>query len=268
MATYAIGDIQGCCSTLEHLLKRIDFRPGQDRLWFAGDLVNRGPDSAGVLRLVRALGDAAVTVLGNHDLRLLAIYHGVRRGRPKDTLDALLAADDAASLMTWLQQQPLVHRAGTHTLLHAGVVPQWTSDEAHTLSLEVQDALRGAGARTFLAAMNDPQNVDLWSPALSGSARLVFICKVLTYLRVCAPDGRVFLDFTGEPQDAPAPYVPWFIVPTRKSRDSTIVCGHWSALGLHLRDNVRALDTGCVWGKVLTAYRLDDGCVFQEPAAP
>jgi len=265
MATYAIGDIQGCRNTLARLLRRIDFQPGIDKAWFTGDLVNRGPDSLGTLRLVRDLGHSAVVVLGNHDLRLLAIYHGVRRGRPQDTLDALLQAHDVQDLMAWLQAQPLVHRQGSHTMLHAGLIPQWSCEEAQVLAQEVQAAL-AADPKPFLATLSDPRNANRWNPTLWGQARLVFIAKVLTYLRVCARDGEVFLDFTGEPSTTPAPYMPWYKIPARKSRDSTIVCGHWSALGLHLRDGIRALDTGAVWGRMLTAFRLEDGCVFQEPA--
>jgi bis(5'-nucleosyl)-tetraphosphatase (symmetrical) len=276
MATYAIGDVQGCFGILEKLLRRIEFAPGQDRLWFAGDLVNRGPDSLGVVRFVRSLGEHAVTVLGNHDLRLLAIFHRVREGRPQDTLETLIAAHDAPELMTWLAQRPLVHREGPHTMLHAGLVPSWTSDDARTYAQEVEAVLCDPAAmKPFLAAMSLPperagarvlKDADRWDDALTGMPRLTFISKVLTYLRVCDTDGRVFLDFTGEPAQAPAPFMPWFKVPGRKSCDTTVVCGHWSALGLHLRDNIRALDTGAVWGRGLTAYRLDDGSIFTEPA--
>ena len=266
MATYAIGDIQGCFAPLQRLLQRIQFNPQQDRLWLAGDLVNRGPDSLGVLRWAQGLGDRVRLVLGNHDLRLLSIARGLRSARPNDTLDAVLSAPDCDSLMDWLQAQPLLLVGQEHAMVHAGIPPMWSVAEAMALSEEVGAELRGSTGNALLAHLS-VEVPNSWS-AVRGLDRSVFIMKALTYMRVCHSDGTLHLDFTGPPSAAPAGTLPWYAIPQRKSRDTRIVCGHWSALGLHTENNIRALDTGCVWGAQLTAYRLDDGALFSEPAAP
>jgi bis(5'-nucleosyl)-tetraphosphatase (symmetrical) len=267
MSRYAIGDIQGCHQTLMRLLSRIAFDPSRDHLWLAGDLVNRGPGSLEVLRWVYAHRDAVTVVLGNHDLRCLSIFHGVKAARPSDTLQALLDAPDARTLLDWLQRQPLLHVDGEHALVHAGIVPTWSVAEARALAAEVEHALAGPQARAFLAHLSN-ETVDTWAPTLTGLDRLIFITKALTYMRICRANGQLLLDYTAPPEKAPPGYLPWFAVPERLSRTHTVVCGHWSALGLHLADGIRALDTGAVWGGLLTAYRLDDGAVFQESAAP
>jgi bis(5'-nucleosyl)-tetraphosphatase (symmetrical) len=266
MSRYAIGDLQGCHQTLMRLLARIAFDPAHDRLWLAGDLVNRGPGSLEVLRWAYAHRHVVTAVLGNHDLRCLSIAHGVKKARPSDTLQPLLAAPDAPTLLAWLGCQPLMHVEGEHALLHAGIVPTWSVAEAAALAGEVQAALAGPAAKAFLAHLSH-ETVDTWSPALVGLDRLIFITKALTYMRICQPDGRLLLDFAAPPEKAPPGFMPWYAVPNRRSLSHTIICGHWSALGLHLEHNIRALDTGCVWGGHLTAYRLEDGAVFQEPAA-
>ncbi|HET6344384.1 MAG TPA: symmetrical bis(5'-nucleosyl)-tetraphosphatase [Myxococcota bacterium] len=266
MSCYAIGDLQGCHLTLMRLLARISFDPTRDRLWLAGDLVNRGPDSLAVLRWAFAHRHAVTAVLGNHDLRCLSIAYKVKEARPSDTLGPLLAAPDAPALLGWLQALPLMHVEGAHALVHAGMVPTWSVAEAAALAGEVQAALAGPQAKAFLAHLSQ-ETVDTWTPSLTGLDRLIFITKAFTYMRICQPDGRLLLDFAAPPQKAPPGFLPWYAVPNRRSLSHTVICGHWSALGLHLDHNIRALDTGCVWGGHLTAYRLEDGEVFQEPAA-
>jgi bis(5'-nucleosyl)-tetraphosphatase (symmetrical) len=264
MATYAIGDVQGCCDELEALLRKLDFDPSRDRLWFVGDLVNRGPRSLDVLRLVRRLGDAAVTVLGNHDLHLLAIARGAAHLRPADrTLVQVLEAPDRESLLDWLQARPVLHHdaAAGVTMVHAGLPPQWDIPLARRCAAELEAALRSEQSGRLFADMygNHP---DRWDDALEGAERLRFITNALTRLRVCDEAGRLLLKHKGPPARMPADAIPWFQVPGRRSAGSRIVCGHWSALGYHDGDGVLALDTGCVWGDRLIAQRLD------EPAPP
>jgi len=259
MATYAIGDVQGCCDELETLLGKLAFDPSRDRLWFVGDLVNRGPRSLDVLRLVRRLGDAAVTVLGNHDLHLLAIARGAAHLRPADqTLEPVLEAPDRDALLDWLQARPVLHHdpALGVTMVHAGLPPQWDIPLARSCAAELETALRGEHSGRLFADMygNHP---DLWDDELEGSDRLRFITNALTRLRVCDRGGHLLLKHKGPPAKMPANAIPWFQVPGRRSAGSRIVCGHWSALGYHDGDGVLALDTGCVWGGRLTAQRLD-----------
>lgn len=260
MATYAIGDIQGCFLEFEQLLDRLSFEPSRDRLWLVGDLVNRGPQSLQVLRKVQALGEAAITVLGNHDLHLLALAAAPqRRSKATDTLAAVLAAPDRAQLLDWLRRQPLLHHdpALGYTMIHAGLPPQWDLATARDCARQVEMVLRDAEqGRALLAAMYG-DNPDRWSPELHGMERLRFITNCFTRLRYCRTDGTLELRFKGAPQDAPAGIMPWFRVPGRRSRTARIVCGHWSALGYHDEDGVLSIDTGCVWGRRLCAVRLD-----------
>ncbi len=264
MATYAIGDIQGCHASLQMLLQIIGFSPARDRLWLVGDLVNRGPDSLAVLRWARQHAQALHVVLGNHDLHALAVAEGCIEPSRSDTLQELLAAPDGAELLQWLRGCRMAHGEGEYLMVHAGVLPQWGA--AHTLGLaaEVEAVLHGAGYRDFLAHMygNHPNH---WEDGLRGIGRLRVITNALTRLRVCTPDGRMDFRFKGELPDVPAGLLPWFDVPGRKSVASTLVSGHWSALGLRLRDNLIALDTGCLWGGRLTAVRLEDRRVYQVP---
>ena len=262
MAYYAIGDIQGCYNELQQLLEQFAFDPAQDQLWFVGDLVNRGPGSLEVLRLVRSLGDGAVTVLGNHDLHLLAVAEGIGKLHSSDTLDGILNAPDRDELLHWLRHQRLMHVAGKHVLVHAGLLPQWTVQQALTLAHEVEDALRSDDYAVFLEKMygNAPQ---VWQEDLSGHKRLRVIVNAFTRLRICTPQGEMEFKFKGEVENIPAGHLPWFDVPGRKSADATVIFGHWSALGLVLRDNVIALDTGCLWGGPMTAIRLGDRKLFQ-----
>ncbi len=266
MPTYAVGDVQGCFSALQKLMEQIRFNPTEDRLQFVGDLVNRGPHSLAVLRYVKGLGPAAVTVLGNHDLHLLAVAAGIERVRAKDTFQDILAAPDREALLDWLRHRPLLHRERNDVLVHAGLLPQWTVDQAEQLAREVEQALQSDDYRTLLRSYYD-RSACRWSDDLTGKPRLSVTARALTRLRICTTDGEMDLAFTGPPQEAPKGYFPWFQVVGRKSADATIICGHWAALGLHLQDNVLALDSGCVYGRQLVAVRLEDRQLYRVSCA-
>jgi bis(5'-nucleosyl)-tetraphosphatase (symmetrical) len=260
MAVFAIGDIQGCHTDLERLLDRINFDPAEDRLWFAGDIVNRGPGSLEALRLVRRLGDKAVAVLGNHDMHLLAVAHGGQRapGR-RDTLAQILDAPDAGDLLDWLRRRPFFHDDPDlgYCLVHAGLPPQWSTGEAAARSAELEAVLQGPDWRDFLAAMYGNQP-DLWDPDLSGHDRLRFIVNSFTRMRFVTPEGRLDFRHKGPPGSQPAGLVPWYEAPGRRSAGHHVLFGHWSTLGEVRGHNVYPLDTGCVWGGSLTAFRLDE----------
>ena len=262
MAPYAIGDLQGCFEPLERLVARIGFDPARDRLWFVGDLVNRGPDSLACLRFVKGLGDRAVTVLGNHDLHLLCVAAGVESARKRDTLDDVLHAPDRDALLEWLRGRALMHVEGPYAMVHAGLLPEWSVDEARSLAAEVESVLRGPGHRDFLDRLygDEPSR---WSDSLAGMERLRVIVNATTRLRVCHADGAMALSYKGEPGEASEGLIPWFDMPGRRSATHTIVCGHWSALGLCTRAKLLSLDSGCVWGRALTAVRLEDRALFQ-----
>jgi len=265
MATYAIGDIQGCLASFRQLLDRLGFTPRSDTIWLVGDLVNRGPDSLGTLRFIKNLGTSVRVVLGNHDLFLLAAAEGVATLRPKDTIHDILSAGDRSDLIHWLRHQPLHHREGSFLMVHAGLLPQWTVEEATALAHEVEVVLRGPGYRAFLQALFHGPNPQ-WDSSLTGAERLVSITRVLTRLRTCTPTGEMS-NFSGSPDDAPAGFTPWFHIPDRRNTGTTIITGHWAALGLHLEPYLLAIDSGCVWGKKLTAVRLEDRSVFQVDCA-
>ncbi|CAG0987078.1 bis(5'-nucleosyl)-tetraphosphatase (symmetrical) [Rhodocyclaceae bacterium] len=269
MATYAIGDIQGCYEPLRRLLDYISFDAGRDRLWFVGDLVNRGPKSLEVLRFVKGLGAAAVTVLGNHDLHLVMQAEGYGKPNSEDTLDEILSAPDRDELMAWLRSCPLFHVEGGYAMVHAGLLPAWSVEQAQALSDEVQHALAADNYRDFLANMwgSEPQS---WCDDLVGWDRLRVVVNAMTRMRFCTPAG--VMEFRapgskGPPERGPAGCVPWFVAPNRASADHTVVCGHWSALGFRQEENLLALDSGCLWGGALTAVRLEDRRVFRLPCA-
>jgi bis(5'-nucleosyl)-tetraphosphatase (symmetrical) len=262
MATYAIGDIQGCYTSLQQLLLKIKFDPTLDQLWLVGDLVNRGPDSLSVLRWAKTHEKSVITVLGNHDLHALAVYEGFVAAHRLDTLEELLTAPDAPVLFDWLRQQKLAYAEGDFLLVHAGLLPQWDKSRSLALAQEVEATLRSPNYRDFLSQMYGNQP-DTWHDDLTGMARLRVITNALTRLRICSSDGRMEFQFKGEPQDVPNGYQAWFDVPERASEDCTVIFGHWSALGLMLTDNLMALDSGCLWGGSLTAIRLQDRQVFQ-----
>ena len=264
MATYAIGDIQGCHTEFRQLLEQIGFDPTRDRLWLVGDLVNRGPGSLEILRFVKSMGDCAITVLGNHDLHLLAVAEGVAELHRTDTLDEVLNAPDRDELLFWLRHQRLLHAEGEYVLVHAGLLPSWTVKQAASLAREVEHVLRGNDYVTFLERMygNTPH---AWDDELHGYKRLRVITNAFTRLRIVTSAGEMEFRFKGEVRDVPEGYLPWYEAPNRKTRKATVIFGHWSALGLLLRDNVIALDTGCLWGGPMSAIRLEDRKLFQVP---
>ena len=264
MSHYVVGDIQGCYAEFRQLLDVIAFDPARDRLWLVGDLVNRGPDSLSVLREVIALGDAATTVLGNHDLHLLIVAAGLRRPHRADTLAAVLEAPDRDMLLDWVRRRPLVVRDGECLMVHAGLLPSWTPATAVMLSREVEKVLASDQQHEFLRSLygDEPSR---WSDALTGYDRLRVVVNACTRLRFCAADDTLALKEKRGPEHAPPDFAPWFAQDTRKSAGVMIFCGHWSSLGLLLAPNVAMLDSGCVWGGPLTALRVDDGRVFQVP---
>jgi bis(5'-nucleosyl)-tetraphosphatase (symmetrical) len=263
MPTYAIGDVQGCFDELLDLLEVFRFDRAKDRLWFVGDLVNRGPASLATLRFVRDLGERALVVLGNHDLHLLALAEGCATGRKDDTLEEILAAPDRDDLLDWLRRRPLMHVAGAHTLVHAGLLPQWDVSKAKSLAEEVETELR-LRHREFLASLYGSRP-DRWAEDLRGIDRLRVIVNAMTRLRFCTAQGVMEFETKGEVTQAPSGYLPWFDVPGRKSADAIVICGHWSALGLRLAPNLLALDSGCVWRGQLSAVRLEDRRLYQVP---
>ncbi len=263
MATYAIGDVQGCFDELERLLAKVAFRRRTDRLWFVGDLVNRGPKSLQTLRFVKGLGDAALVVLGNHDLHLVAQHEGMERGRKDDTFQDVLHARDAKVLVDWLRLRPMMHMEGEYAMVHAGLLPQWSLQKARSLGREVERALAAENYREFLDRMYGSAP-DRWSDSLSGWDRLRVIVNAMTRMRFCTPDGT--MEFRSKGLRPPAGFRPWFDLRPKK-KAATIVCGHWSTLGLKLTSRVAALDSGCVWGGALTAMRLEDRKLFQVPCA-
>ena len=258
MATWAIGDVQGCAAELEALLDRIGYSPARDRLWFVGDLVNRGPRSLDVLRLVAGLGDSAIVVLGNHDLHLLAAARGAGLRDGDESLAPVLAAPDRVRLLDWLQSRRMLHHDASldRTMIHAGFPPQWDLDRARGCAADLERVLQGESSGAFFAHMYGNQP-DTWRDDLEGMDRLRFTVNALTRLRACDASGRMLLKLKGPVDRLPAGTMPWFRVPGRLSAGIRVVCGHWSALGYHDADGVLALDTGCVWGGTLTARRLD-----------
>lgn len=262
MAIYAIGDLQGCFSDLRRLLKKLSFDPDRDRLWFCGDLVNRGPQSLECLRFVHSLGDAAVTVLGNHDLHLLARSEGIApRTRSEPDLDEIIDAPDAAELLDWLRHRPLAHFDHKTLMIHAGLPPQWNLEQTMSMAGQVESRLRSKNYRKLLAAMYGDKP-DTWDDALSGRKRRRFTINALTRLRYCDASGRMLLRFKGDPEHSPKRALPWFRVPGRASEGLRIVFGHWSTLGLHEENGTQCLDSACVWGGWLSAVRID------KPAKP
>ena len=262
MSLYLIGDLQGCCEPLTRLLHTVDFSPSRDTLYVLGDLVNRGPDSGGVLRTLMRLGDAAQCVLGNHDLHLLAMWQGVRAPGRRDTAQQLLLDADASTLIDWLRHRAMALHTHGWLMVHAGVLPSWTVQTTLLLAREVETALRSPAPKEFFAAMygNTPAQ---WHDGLRGAERLRVIVNALTRLRFCTPEGIMEFTSTESAGAAPTGYVPWFLVPSRVSASAPIAFGHWSTLSkgkksdtLALQANTLALDTGCVWGGRLTAARL------------
>lgn len=259
MALYLIGDVQGCDEALQRLLEKIAFSPSRDTMVLLGDLVNRGPASAAVLRRVQRYGDSARSLLGNHDLHLLGVAHGARKPGRKDTLTELLAAPDSEAMLDWLRHQSMAlhQRIGDRDLLmvHAGVLPQWSLGKTLVLASEVESVLRGSALGEFLMTMygNEPA---AWDDALTGSARLRAVINALTRLRFCTAGGVMDFDAKEGADAPPAGYLPWFDVPGRQTADATVAFGHWSTLGWKSRPDLLSTDTGCVWGGCLSAARI------------
>jgi bis(5'-nucleosyl)-tetraphosphatase (symmetrical) len=258
MAVYAIGDVQGCFDELQALLEKLAFNAQHDRLWFAGDLVNRGPMSLETLRFVKGLGDSAISVLGNHDLHLLAAAHGHLLKNDDHTLDAVLNAPDRDELIDWLRHQPLLHHDAAlgFTLVHAGLPPQWDLSLAQQCAAEVETALRDDGIADLLANMygNKPKR---WKDDLDGYNRLRFIINCFTRMRFCDPDGRLDFKSKGPPGSQRAGFHPWYEIPDRASKGLNIIFGHWSTLREYDHSGIYPIDSACLWGGELTALRID-----------
>ncbi len=258
MAVYAIGDIQGCYDELQALLEKLQFDPAKDKLWFVGDLVNRGPRSLDTLRFVASLGKRAITVLGNHDLHLLALASGNKSYKDSDDLNQVLEAPDRDELVHWLRHRPLMHQDAQldFTMIHAGLPPQWDLQTARACASEVEAMLQGPDYRDFFDQMygNKPNR---WRPDLQGMDRLRFITNCFTRLRFVTKKGKLKLKLKGSPLGQKKKYIPWFAHPRRLTRNDRILFGHWSTLGYQEAQNTWALDTGCLWGGALTALRID-----------
>lgn len=274
MSTWVIGDVQGCAAELDALLALIRFDAGRDRVFFVGDLVNRGPDSAGVLRRVMALQQQGVadSVLGNHDFFLIMAHAGLAAPQAGDTLAQVLSQPDADALVSWLRQRPLLLNVTTgegarreHTIIHAGLLPAWSLADARALAAEIEQALRGAGWREFLATLfgNEPRT---WHDGLRGVPRQRVIVNAMARLRFCTAFSEIEFREKRDASFAPAGFAPWFAWPGRRSHGGQVLAGHWSSEGLRLWPGVSLLDSGCLWGGALTALRLEDGAVYQMPS--
>jgi bis(5'-nucleosyl)-tetraphosphatase (symmetrical) len=262
MSTYVVGDLQGCLQPLLCLLEQVAFNPQKDKLWCTGDLVNRGPESLAALRFIHSLGDACITVLGNHDLHLLAVAYGNASLKPADTLQEILDAPDSSILLDWLRHQPLIHHENNFTLVHAGIAPQWSVSEAMQYAHEVETALRSENFTDFLNHMYGNQP-DVWQDNLTGHDRLRVITNYLTRMRFCYADGRLDLKNKLGAEHAKEGTYPWFKTPGRIATNNNIVFGHWAALlGQANTPHVYALDTGCIWGGSLTLLRIEDVKLF------
>ncbi|NOY67762.1 MAG: symmetrical bis(5'-nucleosyl)-tetraphosphatase [Gammaproteobacteria bacterium] len=268
MSTYAIGDIQGCFDSLQTLLDKIKFNPDHDKIWFAGDLVNRGPDSLRTLRFIKQLKDSAIIVLGNHDLHFLAVTEGYAKHTQDDNLDELLNAADLDELVDWLRIQPVFYHNEKlgFSMIHAGLPPQWDFTQTRQAANELEEILQSDNYIHFLKNMygNKP---DRWSASLQGMDRLRFITNSFTRLRYCSNDGELYLKEKG-PIGTQSTGQPWFHVEDRASRNMKIIFGHWSTLGPYHEQGIYALDSGCLWGGKLTALRLEDETWFNVNCEP
>jgi bis(5'-nucleosyl)-tetraphosphatase (symmetrical) len=259
MARYAIGDIQGCKPALDRLLDAVRFDRSVDELWLVGDLVNRGPRSLDTLRWARAQGDSAITVLGNHDLHLLARAAGTAEAKRRDSIDDVLAAPDRDELIDWLRARPLFHAEEGHAMVHAGLHPRWSIARARVLAGELEAGLRGADWKQWMAQLGGAP--PPWSDSLDGAARVRALLAFFVRVRCCDPDAEPVTDFDGPPEDAPEGAVPWYALPDPAWADHTVIFGHWAAHGLRMGERWIATDAGCVWGHGLTAVRLPDRVV-------
>jgi bis(5'-nucleosyl)-tetraphosphatase (symmetrical) len=267
VSTYIVGDVQGCDDELAELLALIRFEPGHDRVFFVGDLVNRGPQSAQTLRRVKAMADAGVgdSVLGNHDFFLIMALEGFSALHDGDTLDQVLSAPDARELVDWLRHRPLLIELGDTLILHAGLLPAWTVADARMLAREIERELRGPNYRSFLSTLfgNEPRS---WHDSLTGVARQRVVVNAFARLRFCTPFSEIEFKEKRDASFAPKGFSPWFRLPGRRSAGAHVVSGHWSSEGLRLLPTVSLLDSGCLWGGALSAMRLPDRAVFQVPS--
>jgi len=265
MARYVVGDIQGCFDEFKLLLDKISYSKSRDQLFLVGDIVNRGPNSLGMLRWIYHEQEHVKTVLGNHDLHLLACAVGAATPRLGDTIEQIINAEDSTVLLEWLRKQPLLIAMPDALIVHAGILPEWGEQQALFLADDVSSVLSGRKYRSFLSDMygNKP---NAWSQDMQTSFRRRFAVNVFTRMRMVDQSGALDLRFKGELEKAPKQLTPWFDYPGRILQGRRIICGHWSALGLLLRPDICSLDTGCVWGGKLTALRLDDGEIFQVQA--
>ena len=257
MAYYAIGDVQGCYDPLRRLLDKLKFDPTKDQVWFAGDLINRGPKSLETLRFIMSLGDSARSVLGNHECHFLAIAHGYKKPHRADTFDKMLEAEDIDSLIEWVRTRPFFyedHKLG-YSMLHAGVPPQWSIEDTRQHARELEKVISGKRLKKFLAEMYGNQP-DIWNEKLSGNERLRFIINCFTRMRFCDKKGRLDLSVKSAIDTQEKHLMPWFKAPHRRTANSKILFGHWSTLGLHQENNVTCLDSGCLWGGALSAIKL------------
>ena len=258
MAIYAIGDLQGCFSDLIRLLVKIKFNPDRDRLWFTGDLVNRGPQSLETLRYIKNLGDSATSVLGNHDLHLLACHFGKKKPNDKDTLSALLRSEDSEELLNWLRRRPMLHYEDNWCLVHAGLPPQWDLSIALSCAKKIENILRGKnGVLTEFFRYMYGDTPNIWDPQMDETSLLRFSVNALTRMRYCTESGCIDTKFKGKPGSQPNGLIPWFDHPDRQNQNLNIVFGHWSTLGAVCRKGAYGIDTGCIWGAQLTALRID-----------
>ena len=265
MATYAIGDIQGCAKTFLALLETIEFKPKEDQLWLAGDLVNRGPGSLTVLRYIYGSKESGQIVIGNHDLHLLAVAGGVGTLRDDDTILDILNAPDRQELLEWLRQQPVFFKDGNHAMVHAGLLPGWSFNSAKGLSLELEAILRSDTYKELLANMRGSKPKH-WSEELTGWERYRVLLNAFTRMRVCdKKTGGMDFSYKGPYETIPDASTAWFDLPTERPLDVTLICGHWSALGVYIKANLVCLDSGCIWGGPLTAYCLDTKKIVQAP---
>ncbi|MBI4667268.1 MAG: symmetrical bis(5'-nucleosyl)-tetraphosphatase [Nitrospinae bacterium] len=261
MAIYAIGDIQGCFEPLQRLLAAMEFNPASDKLWLTGDMVNRGEDSLKVLRLAMSLGTSCVAVLGNHEIHMLAVYAGARHIRHKDTFQDILSAPDAGQIIDWLRRRPLLYAEGEYFLVHAGLMPQWSAQDALKHAAEAESVLRSHGWKEAMAGFFG-DGPDHWDENLPGMERIRSIVNAMVRMRVITMHGKMDLSFTGPPAEAPPGYIPWSLHPGRMTKDKVVVCGHWAAQGAVIREDMIALDSGCGWKHGLTGARLDDRKMF------
>jgi bis(5'-nucleosyl)-tetraphosphatase (symmetrical) len=262
MATYAVGDVQGCYDALRRLLDLVRFDPPRDTVWLVGDLVNRGPQSAATLRYIKGLGSSAIALIGNHDFHLLVAAYGHSKQYPGDTLDDVLNAPDRDELLHWLRQQKLMHAGEGYAMVHAGLLPQWSIKKALALAAEVETALKGADVNAFLRPLygNLP---NAWRDDLTGDDRLRVIVNAMTRMRLCTANGDMEFKHKLAPVDMPQGFAPWYDAPERAHSGTPVIFGHWASLGVFLRPDVIGLDSGCVWGRKLTAMRLQDRRIFQ-----